>query len=142
MCYREELPALRRKKTTCRFSAAASRGTSTAASMSSTTPAAWTPPASPKASWTECPVHQYRSDIEINTIFEIHIVYFQGHCQDYEMGSEMCSRQPKGRFEQSAIYSLEEKVESAATSFNIQIPVVFLSMIVIHHVKSLLSQFF
>jgi len=63
----------------------------------------------------------------------------QGHCQDYEMGSEMCSRQPKGRFEQSAIYSLEEKTESAATSSNIQLPVVFLSLTVFYHMMSILS---
>merc|ERR1711936_1237929 len=60
----------------------------------------------------------------------------QGHCQDYEMGSEMCSRQPKGRLEQSAIYSIEEKAESAAPSSHFDLPVVFLSLTIIYHIMS------
>jgi len=63
----------------------------------------------------------------------------QGHCQDYEMGSEMCSRQPKGRFEQSAIYSLEEVAPSASHSISFHLPVVFLCLSVLLQARSALS---
>ena len=52
--HRERSPRPPRRTTTCRFSAAASSATFTAASRWSTPPAGRAPPASPRSSWTEC----------------------------------------------------------------------------------------
>lgn len=54
----------------------------------------------------------------------------QGHCQAYEMGSSMCSKESRSGLEQSPLYSLESSVARLSSSWTL-LPVLSLSSLLL-----------
>ena len=67
-------------------------------------------------------------------------LFFQGHCQDYEMGSEMCARLSQGRLDQTALYTAEKELKSSGVGVSsFQLPIVFQFIVAICFIRSILS---